>query len=155
MSGFTVIEVLITMVLSGIVILAAFLFYLIFNKLIIKKNNDSENLKEVLQFYDILHSDTSCSLSIRPNAEGISMQFAEKDIVMYEFTNEYAVRFINNVPDTFNLEIVDFNTETDLTTGFIKIITLEIRKNEDAYPITIEKKYHNDVLLNRTIFPEK
>lgn len=154
-AGFTVMELLVTMVISGIVVLSAFEFYIIFNKLILKKNSDMEGGKEVLLFYDLLRNDTEGSVMLNSTGDGISFRMDENHIIHYEFFKDFVVRLNNNLPDTFNVRVLDFNTEKDLTTGYIKFITLEIQKNKESFPVILEKNYPNDILLNRAIFPDK
>ena len=154
-TGFTVMEILVTMVVSGIVVLTAFQFYTIFNKLILQKSNSMEGGKNVLQFYDVLKNDAVNAVSLSSSTNKLTMWFPEKEFIQYEFFDEYVVRTYNTLLDTFRVKTVDFNTEKDKTTGLDKIITLDLLNNKETYPVIIEKTYTNDVLINTTIFPNK
>jgi hypothetical protein len=83
------------------------------------------------------------------------LRFSEKEPIQYEFSSDYTVRYRINLPDTFNVRVLDFNTTMELSTGYIKLMSFEIQKNKDFIPVLIEKHYTSDVLLNRTIFPER
>ena len=153
--AFTVMELMVTMVISGIVVMAALQFYIIFNKLIYQKNNTMEAGKEALQFYYVLKNDTDSAVSLTSSREGIMMQLPEKNFIQYEFFDKYVVRVLNNQSDTFRVKVTDLNSEKDQTTGYDNVIALEIENSKETFPILLEKTYTNDVLLNTTLFPNK
>jgi Tfp pilus assembly protein PilE len=153
-TGFTIVEILITMIVSGIVVLSAFQFYNIFNKLLLQKSRTMAEGKEIIQFYDVLKNDVAKAITMKSSGKELLMEIPEKKI-RYEFFNDYVVRIQNAMADTFLVDIIDMNTIKDLTTGYDKSIILEILKNKETFPVILEKNYPNDVLLNATIFPDK
>ena len=149
--GYTVMELMVVMVVSGIVVLSALQFYIIFNKLIYKENNAMEGVKEVLQFYGTLKNDMDSSISVYATKDGVAMKMPEKNLIQYIFYDEYVTRTQNAQSDTFHMNITDLKTEKDLTTGFECVIALELQKDKETYSILLEKIYSDDVLLNTMI----
>jgi Tfp pilus assembly protein PilV len=154
-TGFTVMEILITMVISGIVVLTALQFYTIFNRLLLQKNDTMEGGKNVLQLYNMLKNDAVNAVSLNSSTNKLTMRFPDKESIQYEFFDEYVIRTYNILIDTIRVKTMNFNTEKDQTTGFDKIITLELMKDKETFPVIIEKTYPNDVLINTTISPNK
>jgi prepilin-type N-terminal cleavage/methylation domain-containing protein len=154
-NGFTVMEIMVTMVISGIVVLTAFEFYNIFNKLLQKKNNSMEIGKEVFQFYNVFKSDAEKAETLNSSATGINMAMREKVLIQYDFCDEYVVRIDKAESDTFHVKVSDFTSLNDVTTGHTKIVSFGLLKDDSALPVMIEKSYPNDVLLNSTIFRER
>jgi len=149
--GYTVMELMVVMVVSGIVVLSALQFYIIFNKLIYKENNAMDGVKEVLQFYGTLKNDMDSSISVHAAKDGVAMKMSEKNLIQYDFFDQYVTRTQNMLCDTFRLKVMDLKTQKDLTTGFDHIIALEIQKDKETYSVLLEKTYSDDVLLNTTI----
>jgi hypothetical protein len=154
-TGFTVMEILVTMVLSGIVVLTAFQFYNIFNKMLLHKTKTMEEGKEILQFYNVLTNDATRAISLKSSVNELQMKLPENDFILYEFFDEYVVRTRNTLVDTFLVKVTDMNTEKELTTGFDKTITMELLTDKEIFPVLFEKTYPNDILLNMTVFHNK
>lgn len=149
--GFTVMEIMVTMVISSIVVLTAFEFYNIFNKLLLKKNNTMESGKEILQFYNALENDSRRAISIELSAVGLIMKNYDEDPVNYEFYDEFVIRNRNIVTDTFRVKVMNLNSIKDKVSGFEKILTMELAVSNDTLPLFIEKSYPNDILINSKI----
>lgn len=148
-------EIMVTMVISGIVVLTAFEFYNIFNKLLLKKNNTMEIGKEMLQFYIVLENDAEKATSLDLSTSGLIMYYYNEDIIRYEFFDDYVIRNRNIASDTFRIKVMNLNSIKDQVTGFDKILTMELVKYDEAFPLFLEKIYPNDVLLNAKIFQKQ
>lgn len=154
-SGFTVMEVLVTMVVSGIVVLTAFQFYNIFNKLLSQKNRIMEGGKEMLQFYNVIKNDASKSLALFYSKDEILMKFPERNFIQYDFYIDYVVRKMNTEADTFLVHATNLNIENEPTTGYGRVIRFEFEKENETFLVVIEKIYPNDLLMNTIIFHNK
>jgi hypothetical protein len=149
--GFTVMEIMVTMVISSIVVLTAFEFYNIFNKLLLKKNNTMESGKEMLQFYNVLENDATKAISIELSTGSLIMKNYKEDPVRYEFYDDFVIRNRSIISDTFRIKIMNLNSIKDQVTGFDRILTMEMVSNIDTFPLFLEKSYTNDVLINSKI----
>lgn len=154
-NGFTIMEIMVTMVISGIVVLTAFEFYNLFNKLLLKKNNTMEIGKEMLQFYNVFENDAARAISLDLSTAGLIMNYYYEDIIKYEFFDDYVIRNRNIASDTFRIKVMNLNSIKDQVTGFDKILTMELVKYDEAFPLFLEKIYTNDVLLNAKILQKR
>lgn len=154
-SGFTVMELMVAMVISGIVVLAALQFYIVFNKMILQKNKTMEGRNAELQFYNLIKTDMDSAVTVKYSRDELTFQLPQDNPVHYEFMDEYVVRYQNSLSDTFRLQATNIAVENENITGYVKAIKFEIQQNGGIIPIIIEKTYANDVLLNATISPNK
>lgn len=153
--GFTVMEILVTMVISSIVVLTAFEFYNIFNKLLLKKNNTMESGKEMLQFFNVLDKDAAKAVSMELSASGLIMKNYNDDPVRYVFYDDFVIRAMDIVSDTFRIKVMNLNSIKDQVTGFDRILTMELVNKTDTFPLFMEKSYTNDVLINSEILSKQ
>lgn len=144
-------EIMITMVISGIVVLTAFEFYNLFNKLLLKKSNTMATGKEVLQFFNVFENDAALAISLDLSGSALIMDYYSNDPILYEFSDDYVIRNRNIIADTFRIKVMNLDGVKDQLTGFDKIITMEFVLHNNTLPRFLEKNYPNDMLLNAKI----
>jgi hypothetical protein len=153
--SFTIMEILVTMIISGIVVLTAFQFYSIFNMIMLQKTKLMDERNVILQFYDVLKSDISKAERMKYSINKLVINSNQEEVILYNFSDEYVVRNVNNLTDTFRVHLTEYEIDKDIVTGFEKILKFEIKGSIGSYPVLLEKTYTNDILLNTTYISNK
>lgn|ERR1035437_6590141 len=148
LKSFTVMEVIVTMVLSGIIIAAALSLYLNYFNLVRLKNNQMNCGKENLQFYQIFKHEFDQASVVKAMEGQVTLLEPDKSIVQYEFEPNFIIRLRKDQPDTFFIKVNDFEFVRDEITMNCKIIKMELHNCGEIYPVFLSKQYSNDVLMN-------
>jgi len=147
--AFTIMEVMVTLVLSGIIIAAALSLYLNFENLVRLKNNQINCGKENLQFYQIFQHEYDQATSVSIIQKQVNLLLPGRTNIQYEFNPNYILRNYKDLTDTFHIKVVDFETTPDEVTGWNKTVKMELHNCGEVYPVYLVKQYANDVLMNR------
>ena len=147
--AFTLMEVMVTLVLTGIIIAAALSLYLNYEKLVRLKNNQMNCGKENLQFYYTFKHEFDKASMIKSDNDMVTFVQPDRTIVSYEINQDYIVRLTKNMSDTFLIKVNDFGAVKDEITGGDKIVKMELRNCGEIFPVVLVKQYSNDVLMNR------
>jgi len=153
LKAFTVMEIIVTMLLSGIIIAASLSLYLNYSNLVRLKNKQIQCGKENLQFYQIFKHEFDQASTIRKIDKQVTIALQDKTIVTYEFDQDYIVRSKNNLSDTFFIKVNNFEALGDETTTNCKVIKMDLNNCGEIYPILLNKTYSNDVLMNSQLSP--
>ena len=148
LKSFTVMEVMVTMVLSGIIIAAALSLYLNYFNLVRLKNNQMSCGKENLQFYQIFKHEFDQASLVKAVQGQVTFVQPDKTITQYEFDPNFIIRSRQSQSDTFFIKVNDFEFLRDEVTLNCKIIKMELHNCGEVYPIFLSKQYANDVLMN-------
>lgn len=149
LKAFTLMEVMITMLLSCFLVMASLKIFLMFEHLILLKNQKMENSKISIQFSQTIKNDADNALSIEEYNDQILFLMPNNKYINYDIEQHYAFRALADVADTFKVEISDLKISKESITGFVNNIKMEIKIGEEIYPICISKEYTNDLLVNK------
>jgi len=151
--AFTIIEVLITMVLSGIVVSAAIYVFLTFNSLLSKTGKKNMQNLEIISLHHIMKMDFIKADEIREEYSSIFISFNESEKVYYDFEENYVVRDAIATQDTFKISVNDIkiyfmDEESDLVTEII----VDIQFDNLDFPIHVIKMYPESKYLEQETF---
>lgn len=147
--AFTVVELLVAMIISGIAISLAAGLYLNIEKLFNDQLAQYDETDNVLLFRSFILNDFENAQTIFSDVEGIEIISDKNQMINYNFEGNCITRVKEQRTDTFyldyeNPETDTFNDELDLVNEF----SIDIRLGEMLYPLTIRKEYSRSVLFN-------
>lgn len=149
--AFTIMELIVTLTISSLVIFSGIEFLSSWEKLISRRNTSLEVCGGVLKIYDVLSRDITDSDNVLSDDDRIRITNQSNE-VRYFFGERSIIRLVKEVRDTFNFSKVTINIEKDFLTGYVKMLTIEINTENDFYPLTIEKNYPSDLIVNALVF---
>lgn len=151
LKAFTILELLVSMLLSGIVISLILTFYLQFRKYLVTLEHNSGSDREIALFSNVLKRDFDRAAMIIPVDKEIIQCITSHQVIRYDFEDDrYILRLENNRTDTFNirwtnLEWKKYSDRTNLINEF----SFDIKIDKDLYfPVSEEKRYPAQVLFN-------
>jgi type II secretory pathway pseudopilin PulG len=145
--AFTIMEMIVVMVLSGIIIAAALKLYLNYEGLVRGKTKQMEFGKETLQFYQVFRHEFDDADRITSTSSQIIFILPDKPPVQYDFEQNYITRLQNNLIDTFFVTVNDLNIRKDEATGLERVITMELRNYDEIFPVLMVKEYPNNLMM--------
>jgi competence protein ComGF len=148
LKAFTLMEIIVSMVLTGIITAASLSLYLNYSNLVRKKNNQMHCSKENLQFYQIFKHEFDQALVIKKFKEQVTFVLPDKAIVSYEFDPDFIVRSKKEQLDTFFIKAEDFEALQDKSTSNCIVIKMTLQSCGESYPVFLNKTYSNDILMN-------
>lgn len=151
---FTVIELIVTMVISGIVILAALEFFTIYNKLFIRKNYTLDSYNEMFQAASIMKNDIADSDKLYCSGNKLTTVQPSGDTIIYELMDNYFLRSCNEQYDTLRVVVSQEGEDGLINSLNSKVLFLKINSISDLFNLILEKRISNDVLMNNKIFRE-
>jgi len=154
LKAFTIFEMMVTLVLSGIIISASMMLYLNYESLVRGKTKQMNSGKETLQFYHIFKHDFDQALLVKSSGYEVTLVQTVNSAILYEFEQDYITRARDRMVDTFFIKVNEFKVLKDDITGFDKIITMELKNGGEIFPITLVKEYSNEVLMNMSSHPQ-
>ncbi len=149
LKAFTIMELIVTLVISGLVVLAAFQVINSFSRFSVHSEITNETNTRALQFYKALRADMNHSESLLHYDDETIFQLPQKVTVSYKLNYNNIIRTVNNVSDTFDITISDWHLIKDKKTGLPTTLELEIVDNEkEISSFRITKEYDNAALFN-------
>ncbi|MFN3402664.1 MAG: prepilin-type N-terminal cleavage/methylation domain-containing protein [Cytophagaceae bacterium] len=148
--SFTVLEMLIVMLLSGITISAAYAIFSIFFIKYNSFNHTSEENYKIMLLQKLLKEDIDKAEKILKADNGFKCIFPQKT-TLYTFEKEYILRQ-SIVSDTFYCKVNEFNCyfgkEEVLEGGLIDRVNAGIEYNKNKMNLYYQKQYAADQLIN-------
>lgn len=148
-SAFTLLELSVVMVITGLVFAIAFSAYIIINKQYAEFSNSNEKIVDVSTVYAVLINDFAEAREIRKSGKKVVLTRADNSQIFYLFESNALIREINNLEDRFenisNEKFSFLGLEQNETNGLVDELYCEIEK--DAFPLHIRKYYAADVLM--------
>lgn len=148
LKAFTIAELLVALVISGLIIAGAFSFYLNYEGLIRRKTNQMECGKDVIQFYTTFKHEFELTPVITFSGNQLGFLNDQKIPVHYEFEDSVILRMLPETADTFYLRVDNFNIINDQASGLPRMVSFELQSCGEVFPVVLEKQYPNDVLVN-------
>ncbi len=148
-SAFTIIEIIVAMLISGIVISASYTIYFNFKVLFIETQLEFEENSRILLLQSLLKRDFREADFIKSRNDELIINFADKEKIYYEIEEDFIVRNNQEIVDTFFIIIDDYyigKLKNNLL--YVDEIILYIELEELEFPIHITKKYTNDYIFN-------
>jgi len=147
--AFTVLELLIVMVLSGIVIGLTFLYFTQFRHYLQSTYREENTYAQLLRFQFALGKDITMATEVfSPSTDELQVKFAD-DEVLYVFDKEWVVRETTMASDTTKLKIIDvsFHTLEDHN-DLVREVELEVETGSgEELSLAFAKDYSSAVLF--------
>lgn len=160
LSGLTLIELVVAMVISSIAIMLAFTCYQITYKQYLSHRKNSNEVSEAFLLNALLKRDAVLSVSIM-KIDDNTIQFKMNDSVnvTYVFESIDILRSINQlVPDTFKITAakptVLFNSDMVPDNGLVDDLVIKGFLHNEPITFTCYKEYGADILMQQLINKE-
>jgi prepilin-type N-terminal cleavage/methylation domain-containing protein len=152
LQAFTLLELLIVMLISGIVFTLAGGVYLTFSKTIKSWQEKGETQQSLYLFEEKLSGEINNCRWIEPVRNGFMLRYSSKQPVYYQFGDTFIIRNSVNTRDTFFFHLNNYSfrkLKTDSIELIDKIIFTATVK-QDSFPVEIRKSYASEMLYNLT-----
>lgn len=148
--AFTLMELTVTLLISGLVIMAAFSIINNFTRLSLRMNRDNDQYTGIYQFHKAITNDMQQSQKIIHYDDETIFYIGDRH-VSYQWKYDCMVRTVNEQVDSFLVIVNDWHMTRDKVTGLPVVLEIEI-ENEDNGTDTFRlvKTYDNDVLFNNS-----
>lgn len=151
-SGFTLMELIVVMIISSIVISFTYMTFSIFEQSILSKRELENQITSTYLFLNIFKSDLDGSSNIIEDNGELHL-LNEKKIITYSFNQGKVIRKSEATSDTFqiksiNHELTWINKEKQLSYYFISI---NVHIDDDTIPIYFNKVFPSDYELNNQL----
>jgi len=152
LKAFTILELMVTMIISSLVIGIIYTSYDFIGKQFISYKVVNEEITEAMTSNSLINRDINDAGYIQKTTGGIHIIYKKEKSLNYIFEVQYVIREINNVRDTFSIPI--FNVEMRLlnekqlqTGGLIDELLLTTQVTGETQQFRFKKQYAADVLM--------
>lgn len=149
LKAFTIVELLVTMVITSIVVGLASSLYLNMQQYYTMSESGYGQNTDIIFVTSLLKNDMEQSVSVHSSYGLVSMQGKDNIVKEYDFSDDYIIRKIYYHRDTFfvktqDLEIINLNSNSDL----VSEIKASLVVDGAPMPLHLYKDYTRDVLFN-------
>jgi prepilin-type N-terminal cleavage/methylation domain-containing protein len=138
--GFTLIEQIIVLALSGLVALISFAAFMNFQRLIVKVQASSAIDRSIYHLHSVLENDFRNSSKITWDGQLHISKISQT--VRYDFGDQYLIRESSESIDTFRFDVKDLSyTGLGGKDLFIESLSFEIIGNDQHYKMEFIKEY--------------
>jgi prepilin-type N-terminal cleavage/methylation domain-containing protein len=146
--AFTIMEMLVAMVISGIIIGSGAFLYLNFNRYVTSAIQKSETENAVMLFCRAFEDDMQGASAIEQISDELSMKSEKKGLITYFFSDDYIVRQQEEIVDTFSLMVEDLTISFDYLNNRFQSLEARLISGDIAYPVFMVKAYENAEMFN-------
>ena len=151
--AFTLIELMVTMLISSISIGIIYSGYDIVSKQFRTYKTTNETIAEALYLNSLMNSDFSKARDAKKNRDGFTLLDYENRSTVYEFSEEYIVRKVSFSTDTFHLPIKNSSYSIsgkdvleDLS--WIDEVSFDVTINKEVTSFHYKKEYDAAFLID-------
>ena len=145
-SGFTLLEAMVSILLSSLLVLFTFSIYGNFNQYYFIYTQQTDRLNTTVNFRKTFNNDWNNALLVKGSDEELLLTNKEK-LVRYEFQDSIVVRN-GNVRTTFTLIPKDISIERELNSENVTKIKLELENNNQSFLFSSSKNYGIQISVN-------
>lgn len=152
--AFTILELIVSMILSSVVIITALALNLYTIKVtnVIKQIN--LKLMERSTFYNLIENEVLIAKSITGDSDHWEITIQEDQVIHYYINNLNTVRCSNGICDTFHLALlekhVEYLDEITLQNPLISHISFAIENDDQTLPFQLSKEYSASEVIQLT-----
>lgn len=148
-AAYTIIEVIVTISISGIIVLSSLMIYTSFQKVFNKNLQSIQKNTELALFNNQISRDIIISEKIFCRSDKLVFQQLDSTEISYQFLNDYIIRYGNETEDTHFIK--HSNLEYNYCLGnLINEIEFDITTESNKFKYYICKEYNNSTLINIT-----
>ena len=150
LKAFTLVELLIAMVISGIVITFCYAGYSILHEQFQHFKEVKRSFVHLRQFQSTVSNDFYTYEYARFNEQSIMLEDEKRERTVYKIEGDYVLRSLNEQVDTFFIEVGElhptflFEESGDLIRSF----TFDVYINDEELPFSFSKEYSAATLIN-------
>ena len=151
--AFTLIEVIVVMVISGIVVSASYFCYSMITRQMNLYRSHTDKTLEAVLLQTVIENDLHTSAFVR-NETDYELELSSSDKkIYYVFGSNFILRKLDSVTDTFHIHAdgpkmtFEKKTPEELHT-LVDELTFGVRMADSTYTICFNKEYAPDVLMN-------
>jgi len=145
--AFTLIEVCVVMVISGIVIVTAGLSYSIINKQLNEYSKLSESMLNEIRLDFLISKEMRESRYAEAIDYGIRFVTNHGSFVEYRFSENNVIRITSQIQDTIDVIVLDWDFDKTSSLGLIKEFAIQLKNQEGLYS-HYSKEYGADLLMD-------
>ena len=147
--AFTLIELVVTMAIGGIVILVGGTAWRINHQQLNNFQSNSEQLLEISQLNHLLHLDFSRAVYVQKKLHGLEFRM-RSSVTTYEFGASTMVRTVPGLTDSFLVTAFDVQTNWQQrpASKFVDELIFYIQEGEKILPFHFSKIYAADQIIN-------
>lgn len=150
-SAFTMMELIITLIIGGLVIAAASGLIISFSSWNGRQGREVEKYNKLLQFYKAIEADMQMAVAIRHYDDETIFEIQEGSEISYKIEYGIVIRSVNETSDTFSMNVKNWYMTKDRETGLPLLLQiLKINELQDVDTFLILKKYENEQLFNKS-----
>jgi hypothetical protein len=149
--AFTLVELTVTLLLSGLVVFAALQVINLFSGMLLLKNGNDDRNTQLFQFQKALNNDMQHSIRIEHYDDETIFHMQEDISISYKLDYDCTIRSVNEAVDTFFVSVDQWHIVKEKSSGLPLILEVEMKNEENETELfRIIKNYDNDMLLNTT-----
>jgi prepilin-type N-terminal cleavage/methylation domain-containing protein len=153
--AFTIIELMVTMLISSIALGLIYTGYEIVSKQYKSYKISNEIIAEALYLNAIMNIDFANARDVKRNDEGFELIDYLNRITIYELSEEYIVRKVSFSTDTFHIPVQQITYSMlgseimDEETILIDEVSFYVTVNKETHPFHYKKQYDAAFLMER------
>lgn len=148
-SGFTLLEAMVSILLSSLLVSFTFSIYKNFNQYYFIYSNQTERLNSILHFKRTFNQDWNKALVITRKEKQLFLSNNKQNIT-YDFLDSTIIRY-GKIKTTFNLIPKELDFETNLETEKVTKLNLEVVNNRQSFLFLSVKDYGIKGLIINTL----
>ena len=145
--GFTILELTVAMILTGLVVTIAYAGYGIMSRQYAAYQKTTEKQATLSLLDNTLHHDFAGAETIRALGNRLFFTETTGQVITYETRYNQIIRTQGTVTDTTNLDIVGWTTTQLPGTDLVEALRFETLQGEAAYPFSFRKHYGKEFLI--------
>lgn len=146
--AFTMMELLVTIVISSIVVSTALAVFVHINTYFSNNNNQQEEINKIISLQSLLNYDVEKAREIYCLSDRVLLTNSES-LICYKFLDSYIIREHKANSDTFTLVSTDLSSEKlDNYCDLIKEVSFNIETQHKQWFFRFYKQYPRSVLFN-------
>ena len=147
LKSFTLIELIITLLLSSIVLMIALFGFKLINVYTQSIKRNSEIITKVTLLRNKLNEDFFRAQQIQFDNNELIV-FKDKDIAKYQFSDSLIVLKQAQLIDTLNITTCNIKASTIKDKELINFFEFTVLNKKDSLYLCFNKKYDNNILIN-------
>ncbi len=151
LKGFTILEILISMVLFGVITGLGSSAYLFVQKQFLDYKKSDDVIKTSLTLETLMDRDFTECYSVKNTNTGLLCFYIDKSPVEYKLKPEYIIRLQQNQPDTFNMSALNIQMALDdkpiIYNTLINQLSFDTKIAGKYLQLNFTKRYGADLLM--------
>lgn len=155
LKSFTILEVLISLLIMGIIIGLTYSLFNIVEKQLLTYQKDNNKVLDYNLFNTVFKRDIDASNDFNLNKNIVQLHFYNKDTISYQILNTNVVRHHNFKADTFNVHVINYQlSQLTKKEDLVRVLELKLKLLNDEIEANYFLKKSVSKKINNTYFNE-